>query len=69
MVVAQGPEFEAAAKAQRDLQVAYLELGTSQFEYLPAEDPWRLVLTEGLSPFINFDWTSIMPGHQLCLGG
>ena len=43
-------------RPQRDLQLAYLELGTSQFEYLLAEDPSRIVLTEGLSQFINFAW-------------
>ena len=53
LAVEQRPEFEAIAKAQRDLQVAYLERGTSKFEYLMAEDPSRIVLTEGLSQFIN----------------
>ena len=57
LAVEQRPEFEAIAKAQRDLQVAYIERRTSRFEYLMAEDPSRIVLTEGLSPFINFDWT------------
>ena len=57
LAVEQRPEFEAIAKAQRDLQVAYLERGTSRFEYLMAEDPSRIVLTEGLSPFINYDWS------------
>ena len=57
LAVEQRPEFEAIAKAQRDLQVAYIERGTSKFEYLLAEDPSRIVLTEGLSPFINYDWS------------
>ena len=57
LAVEQRPEFEAIAKAQRDLQVAYLERGTSKFEYLMAEDPSRIVLTEGLSQFINYDWS------------
>ena len=50
------PEFEAIATAQRDLQVAYLERGTSRFEYLLAEDPSRIVLTKGLPQFINYAW-------------
>ena len=57
LAVEQRPEFEAIAKAQRDLQVAYLERGTSKFEYLMAQDPSRIVLTEGLSQFINYDWS------------
>ena len=57
LAVEQRPEFEAIAKAQRDLQVAYLERRTSRFEYLMAEDPSRIVLTEGLSQFINYAWS------------
>ena len=57
LAVEQRPEFEAAATAQRDLQVAYLERRTSRFEYLLAEDPSRIVLTKGLSQFINYDWS------------
>ncbi len=57
LAVEQRPEFEAIAKVQRDLQVAYLERGTSKFEYLMAEDPSRIVITEGLSQFINYDWS------------
>ena len=63
LAVEQRPEFEAIAKAQRDLQVAYLERGTSRFEYLLAEDPGALC-----SPRACFI-TSILPGHQLCLAG
>ena len=36
--------------------MAYLERGTSRFEYLLAEDPSRIVLTKGLSQFINYAW-------------
>ena len=57
LAVEQRPEFEAAATAQRDLQVAYLERRTSRFEYLLAEDPSRIVLTKGLSQFINYAWS------------
>ena len=57
LVIGQRPDFEAIATAQRDLQVAYLERGTSKFEYLLANDPSRIVLTEGLSRFINYTWS------------
>ena len=64
LAVEQRPEFEAIAKAQRDLQVAYIERRTSRFEYLMAEDPSRIVLTEGLFHYINSAWSSIMPGRM-----
>ena len=57
LVIEQRPEFEAVATAQRDLQTAYLERRTFQFEYLLADDPSRIVLTEGLSQFINYAWS------------
>ena len=53
LVIEKRPDFEAVATTQRDLQVAYLELRSTQFEYLLANDPSRILLTEGLSRFTN----------------
>ena len=76
LAVEQVPEFEAIAKAQRDLQVAYIERGTSRFEYLMVEDPSRIVLTEGLSPFINYHYCPVKSriesagwGHRVSFRG
>ncbi len=57
LVIGKRPDFEAVATAQRDLQVAYLDRRTSQFEYLLADDPSRIVLTKGLSRFTNHTWS------------
>ena len=51
------PEFAAVASAQRNLQLAYIEARTAQFEYLLEHDPSRIVLTHGLSSFTNFEWS------------
>ena len=56
-MIGKRPDFEAVATAQRDLQVAYLDRRTSQFEYLLADDPSRIVLTKGLSRFTNYTWS------------
>ena len=57
LVIEKKPEFEAVATAQRDLQWAYRERRTARFEHLLAKHPSRIVLTEGLSRFTNFDWS------------
>ena len=57
LVIEKRPEFEAVARAQRDLQAAYLELRSTQFEYLLANGPSRIVLTKGLSRLSNFTWS------------
>ncbi len=57
LVIRTHPEFAAVASAQRDLQLAYIELRTARFEYLLEHDPSRIVLTDGLSKFTNFEWS------------
>ena len=57
LVIEKKPDFEAVATTQRDLQWAYLERRTARFEHLLARNPSRIVLTEGLSRFTNFDWS------------
>ena len=51
------PDLEGVAMVQRDLQLAYLELSTARFEYLLDQEPSRIVLTQGLSAFLNFGWS------------
>ena len=57
LVIRMRPDFEDVATLQRDLQLAYVELGTARFESLLEEDPSRIVLTGGLSAFANFRWS------------
>lgn len=57
LVIRSNPEFTAVASAQRDLQLAYIEARTARFEYLLEHDPSRIVLTDGLSKFTNFEWS------------
>jgi hypothetical protein len=57
LVIRTHPEFTTVASAQRDLQLAYIELRTARFEYLLEHDPSRIVLTDGLSKFTNFEWS------------
>lgn len=57
LVIRSNSEFAGVAAAQRDLQLAYIELRTARFEYLLQHDPSRIVLTNGLSQFTNFNWS------------
>lgn len=57
LVIRARPEFTAVASAQRDLQLAYIALATARFDYLLQHDPSRIVLTNGLSQFSNFEWS------------
>ena len=57
LVIRTYPEFAAVASAQRDLQLTYIETRTARFEYLLEHDPSRIVLTDGLSKFTNFEWS------------
>ena len=51
------PAFREIAWAQRDLQLATIEERTARFRYLLAHDPHRIVLTNGIPQFANFEWT------------
>ncbi len=57
LVIENRPEFEVVARAQRDLQPAYIEIKTAQFAYLLANNPSRIVLNNGLYQFSNFSWS------------
>ena len=57
LVIRSNPEFAAVASAQRNLQLAYIELRTARFEYLLQHDPSKIKLTNGLSQFTNFEWS------------
>ena len=57
LIIEGRPDFERAAMVQRDLQVAYIKRRTARFEYLLDQEPSRIVLTQGLSAFLNFGWS------------
>ena len=57
LIIEGRPDFERAAMVQRDLQVAYIKRRTTRFEYLLDQEPSRIVLTQGLSAFLNFGWS------------
>ena len=57
LVIEGRPDFKGVAVVQRDLQLAYIELSTARFEYLLDQEPSRVVLTQGLSAFLNFGWS------------
>ncbi len=57
LVIRTNPEFTAVASAQRDLQLASIALRTARFDYVLRHDPSRIVLTNGLSQFSNFEWS------------
>ena len=57
LVIRTNPEFTAVASAQRDLQLASIALRTARFDYLLQHEPSRIVLTNGLSQFSNFNWS------------
>ena len=57
LTIRKAPEFKAVAEAQRDLQLGFIERRAARFEYLIDHAPDRIVVTEGLSRFSNFDWT------------
>ena len=51
------PKFQAIATVQRDLQLAYIEQNTARFRYLLEHDSHRIILTNGVSQFANFEWS------------
>ena len=57
LVAQSKPEFKEIATVQRDLQLSWIEQGTAQFRYLLDHDFHRIVLTNGVSQFLNFEWT------------
>ena len=57
LVTRTNPDFREIATVQRDLQLAYIEQSGVRFKYLLEHDSKRIILTEGVSRFANFDWT------------
>ena len=57
LVMWMNPRFREIATVQRDLQLASIERSTARFRYLLEHDPHRIVLTNGVSHFANFEWT------------
>ena len=49
--------FQEIATIQRDLQLAYIEQSTARFRYLLKHDSQRIILTNGVSKFANFEWS------------
>ena len=49
--------FQEIATIQRDLQLAYIEQSTARFRYLLEHDYQRIILTNGVSQFANFEWS------------
>ncbi|MGP8052443.1 MAG: hypothetical protein ACLQAH_01340 [Limisphaerales bacterium] len=57
LTIRANPDFREIATVQRDLQVAYVEQSNARFRYLLEHDSSRIILTNGVSQFANFDWT------------
>lgn len=57
LVTRTAPNFREIATVERDLQLAYIEQSTARFRYLLEHDSQRIILTNGVSQFANFDWS------------
>jgi hypothetical protein len=57
MLASRWGHLEGLAAAQRDLQLAYIEAQSLRFYFLLQHDPAKIVRDQGISPFLNFDWT------------
>lgn len=57
LVMQISPNFQEIATVQRDLQLAYIEQNTVRFRYLLEHDSNRIILTNGVSQFVNFEWS------------
>jgi hypothetical protein len=57
MLASRWRHLEGLAAAQRDLQLAYIDVQTLRFYFILQHDPKKIVRDQGISPFLNFDWT------------
>ena len=56
-VIQQDSEFLTLAELNRDLQIALAQSRRANLMYLLTTDPGRPVIDQGISRFMNFDWT------------
>lgn len=57
LLVSAIPDAKELILIQRDLQIVMREIRSRQYYYLLETDPSRIVRTEGISRWINFDWS------------
>ena len=57
MLASRWRHLEGLAAAQRDLQLALIDAQTLRFYFLLQHHPKKIVRDQGISPFLNFDWT------------
>lgn len=57
MLASRWRHLEGLAAVQRDLQLALIDARTRRFYFLLEHDPERIVRDQGISPFLNFEWT------------
>ncbi|UCD11115.1 MAG: hypothetical protein JSU88_10720 [Nitrospinaceae bacterium] len=57
LIVTGKPEFKALAAINRDLQIQLAKARKEKLEYLLKKHPERIITTQGISRFTNFDWS------------
>ncbi len=57
LIAGKNPTYREIAVIARDLQLEYIESRTMEFQYLLHHDPDRIILTNGISRFANYDWS------------
>lgn len=58
MIADSEPEMEPLATLNMNLQIAFAELRNAKFAYLLRHDPSRVTTDQGMTKFLNFDWTA-----------
>ena len=56
-LIQQNADFTSLADQNRDLQIALAESRRANLVFLLATDPGRMVIDQGVSRFMNFDWS------------